>query len=72
MATKFNFNSQICTTREQSERLLTLGLKKKTADMYYFFYDKNTYEINPTWESIWECRNDYKKNHPCLVAWKAN
>lgn len=28
-----NFNSQICTTREQSERLLALGLKKETADM---------------------------------------
>ena len=28
-----NFNSQICTTREQSERLLQLGLKKETADM---------------------------------------
>ena len=26
------FNSQICTTKEQSERLLALGLKKKTAD----------------------------------------
>lgn len=26
------FNSQICTTREQSERLLSLGLKKETAD----------------------------------------
>ena len=35
METKFNFNSQICTTREQSERLLTLGLKKETADMFY-------------------------------------
>ena len=32
MNTKFNFNSQICTTREQSERLLALGLKKETAD----------------------------------------
>ena len=29
------FNSQICTTREQSERLLALGLKKETADMKY-------------------------------------
>ena len=28
------FDSQICTTREQSERLLSLGLKKETADMY--------------------------------------
>ena len=33
METKFNFNSQICTTREQSERLIALGLKKETADM---------------------------------------
>ena len=33
METKFNFKSQICTTREQSERLLSLGLKKETADM---------------------------------------
>ena len=30
------FNSQICTTREQSERLLALGLKKETADCYYW------------------------------------
>ena len=29
------FNSQICTSRSQSERLLALGLKKETADMYY-------------------------------------
>lgn len=28
-----NFTSQICTTKEQSERLLALGLKKETADM---------------------------------------
>jgi len=28
------FESQICTTKEQSERLLALGLKKETADMY--------------------------------------
>ena len=30
-----NFTSQICTTKEQSERLLALGLKKETADMHY-------------------------------------
>lgn len=30
-----NFNSQICTTKEQSNRLLALGLKKETANMYY-------------------------------------
>ena len=27
------FNSQICTSRKQSERLLSLGLKPETADM---------------------------------------
>ena len=27
------FNSAICTSREKSERLLALGLKKETADM---------------------------------------
>lgn len=30
-----NFTSQICTTKEQSERLLALGLKKETADMVH-------------------------------------
>jgi hypothetical protein len=29
------FTSQICTTKEQSERLLALGLKRETADMTY-------------------------------------
>ena len=29
----FNFTTQICTTKEQTERLLTLGLKKETSDM---------------------------------------
>ena len=43
-----NFNSQICTTKEQSERLLALGLKKETADMeiHEFFDDeKEIFEV---------------------------
>ena len=35
METNFNFKSQICTDKNQSERLLALGLKKETADMAY-------------------------------------
>ena len=31
------FNSNICTTREQSERLLALGLKPESADMVYHY-----------------------------------
>lgn len=30
---ELKFNSQVCTTREQSQRLLELGLKPETADM---------------------------------------
>ena len=32
------FTSQICTTKEQSERLLALGLKRETSDMMYQNY----------------------------------
>lgn len=27
-----NFNTQVCTTKKQSQRLLELGLKKETSD----------------------------------------
>ena len=40
------FNSQICTSREQSERLLELGLKKDTADVVLLkemVYDENNH-----------------------------
>ena len=63
---EFNFKSQICTSREQSERLLALGLKPETADMYYRFFDENTYEINTTWETMWEYSTSYKVTAP---AW---
>ena len=33
------FNSQICSSIEQSRRLLALGLKKETADCCYYYYD---------------------------------
>ena len=36
METKFN--SQICTSRSQSERILALGLKMETADMVWLDY----------------------------------
>ena len=35
----FNFKSSVCTSREQSERLLALGLKAETADCCYYYYD---------------------------------
>ena len=44
------FNSQICTSLEQSERLLKLGLKSETADM--------TWEFSHTMDGIpqYDCR----------------
>ena len=51
METKFNFKSSVCTSREQSERLLALGLKKETADMFYAAVHNGTkvvgYRISP-------------------------
>jgi hypothetical protein len=32
---ELKFNSQVCTTKEQSQRLLDLGLKPETADCQY-------------------------------------
>lgn len=48
------FNSQICTTREQSERLLALGLKKETADMHWRlqpYYNDEGFD----WGLEWSC-----------------
>lgn len=47
MEKSLKFNSQVCTTREQSQRLLDLGLKPETADMYHttFYRDNVGYEI---------------------------
>lgn len=42
-----NLSTQISTTREQSERLLTMGVKPKTADVYLKF-DGNPYFITYT------------------------
>ena len=41
---EFNFKSQVATTKEQSERLIALGLRKETADMWYPHFAK-TYPI---------------------------
>lgn len=39
---ELKFNSQVCTTIEQSKKLLELGLKPETADMYHAtYYDAN-------------------------------
>ena len=46
METNFNFKSQVCTSRSQSERLLTLGLKKETADCVWIEMSKDDWRID--------------------------
>ena len=55
METKFNFKSQICTSREQSERLLALGLKKETADMVYEPFAETSILLE---DSMWDVNCD--------------
>lgn len=45
MEESMKFNSSVCTTREQSKRLLELGLKPETADIYYFWLGGNDYYL---------------------------
>lgn len=64
-----NFNSQICTTKEQSERLIALGLKKETADCFLEYIGLNNY-ANHVWHPAVIVNNyripDYSRDIP---AW---
>ena len=65
METKFNFNSQICTSREQSERLLALGLKKETADMHHSYYTRVSFDGSKS--HFWKEETGY--NEKAIPAW---
>lgn len=54
------FNSQICTTKEQSRYLLKLGLKPETADMSY-------YKGEPCLDPYEEMESPY--DNMVLAAW---
>ena len=56
----FNFKSQICTDKNQSERLLALGLKKETADMAWLRGHEKPVVLSNTF-------ND--KEYGCIPAW---
>lgn len=50
METNFNFNSAVCTSREQSKKLLSLGLKKETADMYITNMSRKGLNYTDDWQ----------------------
>lgn len=45
MKINMEFESQMCTNREQSERLLSLGLKRDTADMHHYKWSEGYWDI---------------------------
>lgn len=46
---EFNFKSRVCTDKIQSERLLALGLKKETADCYWWQENDQYGDGNGKW-----------------------
>lgn len=63
-----NFKSQICTSREQSDRLLALGLKKETADMKYVGLCRNE-DGSIFFQKIPICKGVITENNIDLPAW---
>lgn len=69
METNLKFNTAICTSREQSERLLALGLKKETADMTLQVALEVCYTI-PFQEAVEYFENRHLPPHPTIIpAW---
>ena len=61
------FNSQICTTKEQSERLLALGLKKETADCIWCEVRTLSRDNPIQWHLLPEYIDKYDEKH--IPAW---
>ena len=68
---EFYFKSSVCTDKNQSERLLALGLKKETADCYLFEYEKGKYKvIVEPWEDLIADEEYYLQYKDiCFPAW---
>lgn len=63
----FEFKSQICTTKPQSEALLALGLKKETADMCWQKTTLNGEVITYPAQDVWHCSTAITNYH--IPAW---
>ena len=64
----FEFKSQICTTKPQSEALLALGLKKETADMMYIT-DGRVPEEYRHYDLVPECYESCLEDMVHIPAW---
>lgn len=59
---ELKFNSQVCTTKEQSQRLLDLGLEPETADMCIDLYNEGE-------PFVVQNKIDYSKQIEFVPAW---
>lgn len=71
METNFNFKSSVCTDKNQSERLVALGLKKETADMFYSTILENDDIARVCYEDFWNSNKaiDGYIRRRCIPAW---
>lgn len=67
METKFNFKSQVCTDKVQSESLLALGLKPETADMCWQTITLYGQTIAYLSQDVWLSDSIITNNH--FPAW---
>lgn len=51
---ELKFNSQVCTTKEQSQHLLDLGLKPETADMEIEIVEEDNYISGYVSKGYWD------------------
>lgn len=70
MGNNLKFNSSVCTTREQSQRLLELGLKPETADMRYSrsYYNSDGEPIFII-QILENLPKAYRLTEGCIPAW---
>ena len=68
-----NFRSKICITREQSECLLALGIKKETADMTIHIKNDDGWYVTAEpfyeWEDDMNTFPSLEETEPILPAW---
>ena len=73
MKNNLKFNSAICTSRVQSERLLALGLKKETADMTIHIKKDDGWYVTAEpfyeWEDDMNTIPSLEETEPILPAW---
>lgn len=78
MEESIKFNSQICTTKEQSKKLLEIGLKPETADCRWIGLIKDLHGKDiPIKKQIWSIRTSDNESsmrcgftrYECIPAW---